>query len=298
MIDRLLVSCALALTLAAPVAARPAAPALRLLEEDLRLDLGEDRHDEERAAPTLAQRRGDKPPANTRRPSDRSNRRSESRRQPAKKAAPRGPVTVPIDVGFGPQLMVPNPPLFFDQPAFTALTLSIAAVISKDLIEKNKNQVPAEYRNLVSNVSEVRYRPLWLLLVPDVIYLSPHFLIPNVTTTGMYGALWRPIGIGIDLMNEPVRFNVHADLAAAYIFMHSELRGMTHFLRPGLSLSATLEVPLGETFLISTGWASDFFVPQPLGQPPWTIFPLEDSLWHLGGPFVKLHVRIPYEVSL
>ena len=26
--------------------------------------------------------------------------------------------------------------------------------------------------------------------------------------------------------------------------------------------------------------------------------PLEDSLWHLGGPFLKLHVRIPYSVSM
>lgn len=229
-----------------------------------------------------------------------SSRRSTSSRrgsQKKKAAAPKGPVTVPIDVGFGPQVMVPNPPLFFDQPAYTALTLSIAAVINQDVIRRYRDQIPEQYRAAAGSVSEVRYRPWWLLLVPDVLYLSPD-VIPGVTTTGMYGALWRPFGLGIDLISNPVRFNLHADLAAAYIFMHSQLREPTHFLRPGLSLSATLEVPLGETFLISTGWASDLFVPQPLGRPPWEILPLEDSLWHLGGPFLKLHVRIPYEVSL
>lgn len=226
-----------------------------------------------------------------------SKKGSKKKSQRKRAKAPSGPVAVPIDVGFGPQLFVPNPPLFFEQPVYTALNISIAAVIDKQLIEQNKDRIPKQYRDAAANVGEVRIRPWWLALIPSTIVISPD-VIPGVTTTGMYGAVWRPFGLGIDLLNEPVRFNVHADLALAYLFMHSQLREPTHFLRPGLTLSAILEVPISESFLVSLGWASDLYLPQPLSQPPWTILPLEESLWHLGGPFLKLHVRIPYEVSL
>lgn len=226
-----------------------------------------------------------------------SSKKKSSKKKSSGRKASSGPVAVPIDIGFGPQLLVPNPPLFFEQPVYTALNISLAAVINKQLIEQNKDRIPKEYREAAGNVGEVRIRPWWLALIPSTIVVSPD-VIPGVTTTGMYGAIWRPFGIGVDLLSEPVRFNVHADLALTYLFLHSQLREPTHFLRPGVTLSAKLEVPITDTFLVSMGWASDLYIPQPLSQPPWTLFPLEDSLWHLGGPFVKLHIRIPYEVSL
>jgi hypothetical protein len=281
--------CVAALAAASPASAGPAAPAPHALDDEL--------------APLLAQRKpAERKPAerkSARKPASSGSSRPKSNRPQANKkpAAPKGPVSIPIDVGIGPQVLVPNPPLFFDQPAYTALTISIAAVINQQLIRQHKHQIPAGYRAAAGSLNEVRIRPWWLALVPSTLILSPD-VIPGVTNTGMYGALWRPIGIGTDLIREPVRFNLHADLSATYIFMHSQLREPTHFLRPGVTLSAVLEIPLGDTFLVSTGWASDFFIPQPLGRPPWELFPLEDSLWHLGGPFVKLHVRIPYEVSL
>lgn len=238
--------------------------------------------------------------SSTKEPAKKSTKKSAKKSKKKKKSTPKrasGPVAIPIDVGIGPQLLVPNPPLFFEQPVYTALNISIAAVISKQLINENRDQIPKQYRDAAKSVNEVRIRPWWLALVPSTIVISPD-VIPGVTTTGMYGATWRPLGIGIDLLSEPVRFNLHADLALSYLFLHSQLREPTHFLRPGVTLSAILEVPLGEMLLVSMGWASDLYIPQPLSQPPWTIFPLEDSLFHLGGPFLKLHVRIPYEVSL
>jgi len=57
-------------------------------------------------------------------------------------------------------------------------------------------------------------------------------------------------------------------------------------------------VPLTDSLLLSGGWSSDLFIPQPFGGAPWELEPLDDALWHLGGPFLKVHVRIPYTVAL
>lgn len=56
-------------------------------------------------------------------------------------------------------------------------------------------------------------------------------------------------------MEAPVRVGLHADLALAHLFLHSDLRPPTHYPLPGLGLSATVEIPITEWFLISTGWA-------------------------------------------
>jgi hypothetical protein len=123
----------------------------------------------------------------------------------------------------------------------------------------------------------------------------------------MYGAVWRPFGAGIDLVNTrsfDVSIDGAIDLGAAFI--HSSALGggtadkdsYTIFIRPGINLALTAELQLSDTLLLTGGWSSDLFIPQPLGGTPLDLTPLENSLWHLGGPFLMLHVRIPYEVNL
>ena len=47
-------------------------------------------------------------------------------------------------------------------------------------------------------------------------------------------------------------------------------------------------------FGVSFGWASAFYVPQQLGTLG--LGPLDDSVWHVGQAFLKLHFRFPYQV--
>lgn len=232
--------------------------------------------------------------------------RSARRRGAAKersRARPAAPLVVPIDVGVGPAFLLPNPPAFGVQPLHTGLSLSLAAVLDEELIAKNRRRIPPGLRRAARSVSEVRYRPWFLALVPELLVVSPQ--IEGLAPTGMYGAVWRPLGIGLSLVDEPVRLAAHANVDVAWLFIHSAAPDggsataatVTHFLRPGVNLELVLEVPVTESFLVSTGWSSDLFVPQPLGRPPWEVLPLDEALWHLGGPFLKLHVRVPYTVG-
>lgn len=200
--------------------------------------------------------------------------------------------------------MLPSPPAFADQPVFTGIEISLAAIIDKELIQEHSDQIPPGLRNAARGINEVRYRPWFVALVPERLIISPQ--ISGLAKTGMYGAIWRPFGLGVSLIDKPVNVSVNANVDVAYIFIHSAVLGggtaannsITHFLRPGVNLSLVAELPLSESFLVSTGWSSDLFVPQPYGRPPWEFSPFADSLWHLGGPFVMLHFRIPYTVNL
>ncbi len=234
------------------------------------------------------------------RPRPRRGRRAPARRRPA------GPVTVPIDVGVGPVVMFPNPPALQDQAVFTGLELSLAAVIDKALINAHRDQIPAGLRGAARGLSEVRYRPWFVALVPERLIISPQVLDLGART-GMYGAVWRPLGLGVTLLDtRAANISLNGAVDVAYIFIHSASLGggslsqnsITHFLRPGINAALILEVPVTRSFVISAGWSSDLFIPQPFGRPPWEITPVEDSLWHLGGPFLQLHIRIPYEVNL
>lgn len=241
----------------------------------------------------------------TRRPPP-SRKKPKPRPKPAPRPVPAGPVEIPIDLGIGPQLLIPNPgPIFDDGALHFGLAISLAAVVDQELIRKYAGRIPAEYRGMARNLDEVRVRPWFLGLIPELLIISPQLPVvsPN---TGMYGAVWRPIGIGVSPISDPVRLSFAANIDVAYIFIHSQTLGggtasahsITHFLRPGINLDATLEWPLSKSVLISTGWSSDLFIPQPIGRTPFEIEPVDQALWHLGGPFLKLHIRIPYEVKL
>lgn len=204
-------------------------------------------------------------------------------------------VKVPIDMGLGPQALLLNPPIFFDQAVHTSLTLSIAAIIDKQLIHQQRRRIPAQYRSLARSVDEVSYRPWYLALIPELLIISPALF-----NTGMYGAVWRPLGFGLSLWhNTRAKLSIASNLDLAYLFIHSRtLPSPTHFLRPGINLEFVLRVAITYNFLLSTGWSSDFFLPQGLGQAPWELWPENAPLWHLGGPFLKLHWRIPIAVNL
>lgn len=217
----------------------------------------------------------------------------------------RSKMTVPIDIGLGPVLMLPNPALFVQQPAFTGLELSLAAIIDQQLIRKYKRKIPRQYRRMALSLKEFKYRPWYVALVPERLILSPALSAQGISgtgllSTGMYGAVWRPLGFGRTLFSSgQTRFSLNLGLDLAYIFIHSaDMTSTTHFLRPGLNLEAVLRVPVTKSFLFSMGWSSDIFIPQPLGEAPWVFWPLDQSLWHLGGPFIKLHFRVPYTVQL
>jgi hypothetical protein len=214
-------------------------------------------------------------------------------------------VKVPVDVGLGPAGFWFFGPLLENRGAVPhfALMLNVHAVIDRAWIEENRGAIPARYQKAADGVSEVRIGPS--LFIPSTIYLSPK--LDALGGVGMYGATWAPFGLTLwssgqraarDWNKSRGRFYLDASVLLTYLFIHSDLSSIptTHFLRPGLQLTATAQIAITERFLVSLGGGAQVYVPQALGSFGWD--PLERSLWLSWFAVLKVHFRFPYEASL
>lgn len=203
-------------------------------------------------------------------------------------AAARGRVSVPVDVGVGPAAYVFTGPVFADQPVHFGVKINVDAVIDQAWIRKNQRSIPAQYRGMAKNVKEVRISPS--LFIPDAFFISP-----KLQRTGIFGVTWRPVALSQSIGEGSARLRLSAGLLLTYAFLYSDVLPTTHFVRPGADLMAEVEWMMTPSFGVSFGWASGFYVPQRLGSLG--VGPLNESIWHVGQAFVKLHVRFPYSVE-
>jgi len=211
------------------------------------------------------------------------------------------PITVPVDVGVGPAAYVINGPVFDDQPVHTGLKISVQAIIDQATIQAHQDRIPPSYREQALRMREVRFSPS--IFIPDALIISP-----KLRNTGIYGVTWRPLSIGLPLVDtDSVRLSLGAGLLLTYAFLYSDLPEIptTHFIRPGIDLGAELEIAITPALLVSLGWSSGFYIPQGLGTFGLGPFGdthdwdgLRQTLWHFGQGFVKLHFRFPYSANL
>jgi hypothetical protein len=210
--------------------------------------------------------------------------------QPQK--ARKGSNTIPVDIGIGPFAAFITGPVQDDQLIHTGLRLSVAAVLDRETIRENWDRVPPSYRGMAAGISEARVKPLLATLLPTTLYLSP-----KLYDTGVWGATWELLGLGVPIISDPVRLSVDAGLIFTYLFIHSDtLSSPTHFVRPGLELRVDLEIPFTDDLLMSLGWASQLHPPQKVGGYPWEVFPLDQTIWHSGLLYLQWHVRVPYAI--
>jgi hypothetical protein len=200
-------------------------------------------------------------------------------------------VTVPVDVGVGPAAYFITGPLQDDQLVHLGLELDVEAVIDREWVRENPNAIPRRYRKMAKDITEVRISPS--IFIPDALFISP-----KLRNTGMFGATWRPLALAQPIGSGAVRLRLGAGLLLTYAFIYSDLATLptTHFLRPGADLMAEVELKVTDSFLVSFGWASGFYIPQKLGSLGFGA--LEESIWHVGQGFLQLHFRFPYTTNI
>lgn len=200
---------------------------------------------------------------------------------------------VPLEVGVGPATHTWFGPVATDQPLHTGLIITADVVLDRAWFRDNGDAVPARWRGLAGSVDEVRIRPLWYL--PESLIISPAF-----NDTGMVGASWRPISVGVPLLTSPVRigWDVGARLTALYMWSNTlpnptDPKG-TFFLRPGLDTSFEAVFPLSNTVRIRIGVDGHAYLPQKIGA--FGVGQKGERMWALARGFVELRVRVPVTV--
>ena len=218
-------------------------------------------------------------------------KKTKTTKKRTKKRRVKKPVEIPIDIGFGPAVHQFTGPVQRAQTYHTGLKLSLAAIIDQAVIASQKHRIPKKYRGLAKKIGTVRFRPGPVALVPDTIFISP----PQ-DDTGIYGANWRLVSVGVPLFKV---LNLGTGLNMTYAYLTgSDENPKTHFVRPGLDLTANLEIPFSKSFLVSLGWSSFFYPPQEVGGEVFAMGNVDESIWHIGQAYFRLHFRIPYTVNL
>lgn len=213
-------------------------------------------------------------------------------------------VTVPVDIGVGPTFNTLGAidfanfglagPIYEDQTFHYGIRISLEAVLDQQFLRENSRLVPRQYRSHVRQMTEIRFKPGIASLIPTSLLISP-----KINNTGVYGATWSFLGLGIAPISGPIRLGINGNIIATYAFIYSDtVASPTHFLRPGAELSIDLEIPVTDQFLLSLGWASQFYIPQQVGGSVFDLGSGNDALWHIGQAFFMFHFRVPYTTSL
>jgi len=204
------------------------------------------------------------------------------------------PVDVPVDLGIGPAafFFVPGP-VYDDQPVHYGVKISLQAIINQQLLQKEKNRIPAKYRSMVLKQKEIRITPFPLTLIPEELFISP-----KLDHTGIYGATFKPIALGLAIGGGALRFGLDGGVVLTAAYLYGDTLPDTFFLRPGVSLQAELEWMPTSVFGVSVGWESAVYIPQVLGGDFTDVKPLDQSIWHIGNAFLKFHFRFPYRTNL
>lgn len=215
--------------------------------------------------------------------------------------------TVPVDIGVGPAVFMLFGPFKEDQQLHYGVKLSVKAIIAPEVIKRHRHKIPKKYRKYVSGKNEIRYSPS--IFIPDHIIISP-----KTENTGIYGTSLKPIELSIPLLKKP-RLAVGLGVLLTYMFVDADAGGVNakreddfrpeqdeaftmHFFRPGLDLNASLEIPFTDSFLVDFGWSSAFYPPQKINGDFFEWGELDDSIWHVGQAWMRLHFRFPYEASI
>jgi len=138
---------------------------------------------------------------------------------------------------------------------------------------------------------EIRISPMILALIPDTLFLSP-----KVRHTQMWGAVFRPIAFGFAPVAKGwFRLGLDAGLLAMYAYLESDRKriGENHLLDVGLDAKVSFEFKLHRSFLLTLGWASQFYLPMELGGRFWKVG-TRNAFWHVGQAFLLVNFRVPY----
>lgn len=201
------------------------------------------------------------------------------------------PVSVPGDVGIGPAAYFFFGKLADDQVPHAGLKVSLGAVLDQQWLRDHQDVIPGQYRRYLNGVDEVSITPS--ILIPDSLIISPKIL-----HTGIYGATWKPLALGLPLTTGTVRVRLNAGLDITYAYIYSDRADIptTHFIRPGAEVGLEVRFSVTRSFLFDLGWESQFYVPQELGG--FGIGTADSWVCHVGQAYLRLHFRFPFQTTL
>ncbi|MCK9181618.1 MAG: hypothetical protein M0P13_01890 [Fibrobacteraceae bacterium] len=207
------------------------------------------------------------------------------------------PVTqfeVPMNIGIGPTLFwIPG---VASREAHTGFNLAPYGVITPQTLEENKEKIPIKYRKYLNSMREIHVAPLWMILIPQYVIVSPSVLGSD---DAVYGAIWSLLSIGPEFYStRNFVLEGKASPTISYLYIDSDNNEDTENLI-GLGAMFTLSATyaFSETTLLSLSYGH--LLQLPLGINEYKPENKVAKHWYQAGALsLTLHIRIPTEQSL
>jgi len=174
-------------------------------------------------------------------------------------------VEIPINIGVGPAFFwIPG---VVGRELHPGAKLDLYAVITPKVLQENENKIPKKYKKYVNLEEEMQVMPIWLLLVPSYLIISPG------EEDFIYGGLWCLFGLAQNIVrNDLIELKGSLVLPnISYIYTHAsknDPKGQ-HLLGLGAMLRIENTIKFSEKFLATLAYGHNFNLPLPsLGSLP------------------------------
>lgn len=160
-------------------------------------------------------------------------------------------VEVPFNAGIGPTVFwIPG---ISSREFHTGFNLAPYGVITPKTLQENKEKIPIRYRRYLNTMREVHLAPLWMILIPQYVIVSPAALGSD---DAVYGAFWSLLSVGPEFISKR-DFVVEGKFSPTVSYLHvdsDDNEAVENLVGFGCILSVAMTYTITDNFLLSVSY--------------------------------------------
>lgn len=161
-------------------------------------------------------------------------------------------VEVPFNAGIGPTAFwIPG---VAGREFHTGFNLNLYGVITPQTLEANKEKIPIKYRRYLNTMREVHVAPMWMILIPQYVIVSPAALGED---DALYGAIWSLLSVGPEFISKRY-YVVEGKFSPTVSYLHvdsDDNEDTENLVGVGCMLSLALTYTFTDNFLVTFSYA-------------------------------------------
>ncbi len=160
-------------------------------------------------------------------------------------------VEVPFNVGIGPTgFWIPG---VAGREFHTGFNLAPYGVITPRTLENNKDKIPIRYRRYLNTMREVHLAPMWMIIIPQYVIVSPAALGED---DALYGAIWSLLSVGPEFISKR-HYVIEGKFSPTISYLHvdsDDNDDSENLIGLGCMLSLAFTYTITENFLFSASY--------------------------------------------
>ena len=203
-------------------------------------------------------------------------------------------VEVPFNIGVGPTMFwIPGVAGREFHPGFN---LSLYGVITPQTLNDNKEKIPLKYRRYLNTMREIHLAPMWMMLIPQYVIVSPAALGED---DALYGAIWSLLSVGPEFISKR-NYVLEGKFSPTVSFLHvdsDDNEETENLVGLGCTISLVYTYAITDNVLLSFSYAH--LLQLPLSINSYTPTDATSEHWIQGGALsLTLNIRFGVEQKL